>query len=85
LHSLNLQTRVPDDSSDGRLRPAGGTAFLTVNPPERLRSDLLMHRLKGYGIAIMTNTDSGGQIIEEIEARVAAAAEWDTLDKPVLR
>jgi hypothetical protein len=49
------------------------------------RSDLLMHRLKGYGIAIMTNSDSGGQIIEEIEARVAAAAEWDTLDKPVLR
>jgi CubicO group peptidase (beta-lactamase class C family) len=49
------------------------------------RSDLSMHRLKGYGIAVMTNSDSGGQIIEEIEARVATAANRDSLDKPVLR
>jgi hypothetical protein len=33
----------------------------------------------------MTNSDSGGQIIGEIEVRVAAAANWDSLDKPVLR
>ena len=49
------------------------------------RADLVMHRLKGYGIAVMTNSDSGGQIISEIEARVAAAANWDSLDKPVPR
>jgi len=49
------------------------------------RSDLAMHRLKGYGIAIMTNSDSGGQIISEIEARVATVANWDSLDKPVPR
>jgi CubicO group peptidase (beta-lactamase class C family) len=49
------------------------------------RGDLLMHRLKGYGIAVMTNGDSGGQLINEIEARVAAVANWDSLDKPVLR
>ena len=49
------------------------------------RSDLAMHRLKGYGIVVMTNSDSGGQIISEIEARVAAAASWDSLDKPVPR
>jgi len=49
------------------------------------RCDILMHRLKGYGIAVMTNSDSGGQLIAEIEARVAAAADWDTLDKPVPR
>ena len=49
------------------------------------RSDLTMHRLKGYGIAVMANSDSGGQMIEEIEARVAAAANWDSLDKPVPR
>jgi CubicO group peptidase (beta-lactamase class C family) len=41
-----------------------------------------MHRLKGYGIAVMTTSDSGGRIIGEIEARVAAAANWDSLDKP---
>jgi len=49
------------------------------------RCHLLMHRLKGYGIVVMTNSDSGGQILEEIESRVAAAANWDTLDKAVPR
>ena len=49
------------------------------------RSDLAMHRLKGYGIVVMTNSESGGQIISAIEARVAAAANWDSLDKPVPR
>jgi hypothetical protein len=44
-----------------------------------------MHRLKGYGIAVMTNSDSGGRIIGEIEARVAAAEHWDSLDKPLSR
>jgi len=47
--------------------------------------DLTMHRLKGYGVAVMTNSDSGGRIISEIEGRIAAAANWDTLDKPVPR
>jgi CubicO group peptidase (beta-lactamase class C family) len=47
--------------------------------------DLMMHRLKGYGVAVMTNSDSGGRIISEIESRVAAAANWDSLYKPVLR
>jgi hypothetical protein len=46
---------------------------------------LMMHRLKGYGVAVMTNSDSGGRIISEIESRVAAAANWDSLYKPVLR
>jgi CubicO group peptidase (beta-lactamase class C family) len=46
---------------------------------------LSMHRLKGYGLAVMTNSDSGGRIIGEIEARVAAADHWDSLDKPIPR
>jgi hypothetical protein len=33
----------------------------------------------------MPNSDSGGQIIDEIAARVAAAANWDSLDKPAPR
>jgi CubicO group peptidase (beta-lactamase class C family) len=49
------------------------------------RSDLTMHRLKGYGIAVMTNSDAGGRMIGEIEGRVAAVANWDSLDKPVPR
>jgi len=47
--------------------------------------DLIAHRVKGYGVAVMTNGDAGRPVINEIEARVAAAYGWDSLDKPVLR
>jgi len=47
--------------------------------------DLVAHRLKGYGVAIMTNADSGGVILTELRNRVAAAYDWDSLDKPVPR
>ena len=47
--------------------------------------NLIAHRLKGYGMAIMTNGDAGGALIREIEARVAAAYNWDSLDKAVPR
>ena len=47
--------------------------------------NLIAHRVKGYGLAIMTNGDAGRPVINEIEARVAAAYGWDSLDKPVLR
>jgi CubicO group peptidase (beta-lactamase class C family) len=46
---------------------------------------LVAHRLKGYGFAIMTNSDSGGRLLGEVEARVAAAYNWDSLDKSVPR
>lgn len=49
------------------------------------RCNLLGHVRKGYGVVIMTNGDAGGPLISEIEARVAAAYNWDSLDKPIPR
>jgi len=46
---------------------------------------LVGHVAKGYGIAIMTNADSGGAVIEDLLDRVAAAYGWDAHDKPVPR
>jgi hypothetical protein len=47
--------------------------------------DLLAHYRKGYGVAVMTNSDTSGALIREIETRVAAAYNWDSLDKAVIR
>ena len=47
--------------------------------------NLLAHRLKGYGFAVMTNSDAGGRLNVEVEARIVAAYNWDSLDKSVPR
>jgi CubicO group peptidase (beta-lactamase class C family) len=49
------------------------------------RCDLRAHKLKGYGIAVMTNGDNGGFLTREIEERVARAYDWDSIDKPIPR
>lgn len=49
------------------------------------RCNLIAHVRKGYGVVIMTNGDAGGVVINEIEARVASAYSWDSLDKPLFR
>ncbi len=46
---------------------------------------MVAHRVKGYGVVILTNGDAGGILTREIRERVARAYGWDTLDKPVLR
>jgi CubicO group peptidase (beta-lactamase class C family) len=46
---------------------------------------LIVHRLKGYGFAAMTNSDAGGRLIAELQQRVAAAYKWDSLDQPLRR
>jgi CubicO group peptidase (beta-lactamase class C family) len=49
------------------------------------RCDMRAHKVKGYGVAIMTNGDRGGRVIEELERRIESAYQWDSLDKPLRR
>ena len=49
------------------------------------RADLVGHLRKGYGFVVMPNADGGTGLIAEIEARVAQAYGWDSLDKPLVR
>lgn len=49
------------------------------------RAGIVGHVRKGYGVVVMTNGDNGTAVINEIEARVAAAYGWDSLDKPIGR
>lgn len=49
------------------------------------RCFMTAHKVKGYGLAVMTNGDEGGRVIDEIEARVANAYHWDSIDKPLPR
>lgn len=46
---------------------------------------LFVHKIKGYGFAAMTNSDSGGRLLAELQQRVAAAYKWDLLDQPLRR
>ena len=46
---------------------------------------LFVHKVKGYGFAAMTNSDSGGRFLAEVQQRVAAAYKWDLLDQPLRR
>ena len=48
-------------------------------------STLLAHKVKGYGLAIMTNAFQGGTLTSEIARRIQAAYEWDSQAEPVPR
>ena len=45
---------------------------------------MMAHKLKGYGMAVMTNTNNG-QFNREIRDRVERAYGWDSLDKAPVR
>jgi CubicO group peptidase (beta-lactamase class C family) len=49
------------------------------------RANMVGHVRKGYGMVIMTNGDNGHAVASEIEARVAAAYNWDSQHKPIVR
>lgn len=46
---------------------------------------LVAHKIKGYGLAVMTNASRGGSVMNEIKKRVERVYKWDSLDKPVPR
>ena len=47
--------------------------------------NLIAHKVKGYGLAVMTNSSGGRVVSQEVLERVQRAYGWDALDKPVLR
>ena len=49
------------------------------------RADLIAHRSKGYGVAIMTNGDNGGRLIAALRNKISIASAWDMHDKPIPR
>jgi CubicO group peptidase (beta-lactamase class C family) len=49
------------------------------------RASIAAHRIKGYGLAVMTNGDRGSELIAEIERLIHQAYAWDVFDKPVPR
>ncbi len=49
------------------------------------RGTLIAHKVKGYGLAIMTNADQGGAVAAEISRRIQRAYAWDSMADPVPR
>jgi hypothetical protein len=49
------------------------------------RATLMAHKVKGYGLAIMTNADQGGSVAGELSRRIQLAYEWDSMAEPVRR
>jgi CubicO group peptidase (beta-lactamase class C family) len=46
---------------------------------------LVAHKLRGYGLAVMTNSLRGQAIIDEIRDRIERVYGWDSLDEPLPR
>lgn len=49
------------------------------------RATLMAHKVKGYGLAIMTNADQGGAVASELSRRIQLAYEWDSFAEPAPR
>ncbi len=49
------------------------------------RALLMGHKIKTYGVVVMTNASEGGALIQEIGKRVERAYRWDSLDEPLPR
>jgi CubicO group peptidase (beta-lactamase class C family) len=49
------------------------------------RGALLAHKVKGYGLVILTNADQGGAVASELSRRIQRVYEWDSFAEPAPR
>ena len=49
------------------------------------RGTLLAHKVKGYGLVILTNADQGGAVANELSRRIQRVYEWDSFAEPAPR
>ena len=49
------------------------------------RCILTAHLVKGYGLAVMTNADRGGEILTVLQDRISKAYGWDMHVVPLRR
>lgn len=49
------------------------------------RATMIAHKVKGYGLVIMTNADQGGAVASELSRRIQVAYEWDSFAQPAPR
>jgi CubicO group peptidase (beta-lactamase class C family) len=49
------------------------------------RSFFGAHRIKGYGLVLMTNGDNGAALMNELRRRLQRAYAWDVFDQPIPR
>ena len=49
------------------------------------RATMMAHKVKGYGLVIMTNADQGGAVANELSRRIQVAYEWDSFAQPAPR
>ena len=49
------------------------------------RGTMIAHKVKGYGLVIMTNADQGGAVASELSRRIQVAYEWDSFAQPAPR
>jgi CubicO group peptidase (beta-lactamase class C family) len=47
--------------------------------------NMIAHRIKGYGLVMMTNSDSGGALMQALLRGITQAYKWDILDQPIPR
>jgi CubicO group peptidase (beta-lactamase class C family) len=49
------------------------------------RATMMAHKVKGYGLVVMTNADQGGAVLAEVSRRIQLAYDWDSFAQPAPR